>query len=36
MTVKDRNTQKMEIMIGLIKFEFAIIDFFVNENIIRN
>jgi hypothetical protein len=36
MTVKDRNTQKMEIMIELIKFEFAIIDFFVNENIIRN
>ena len=36
MTVKDRNTQKMEIMIELIKFEFSIIDFFVNEKIIRN
>jgi len=36
LTVKDRNTKKMEIMIELINFEFAIIDFFINENILRN
>ena len=35
MTVKDRNTQKIDIMIELIKFEFSIIDFFIDEKILR-
>jgi hypothetical protein len=36
MTVKDRNTNKLEILIELIEFEFAIIDFFINERIVFN
>ena len=31
LTVKDRNTDKLEILIELVEFEFAIIDFFINE-----
>ena len=35
MTVKDRNTKKLEMLIELIEFEFAKIDFFIDENILR-
>ena len=36
MTIKDRNTKKKEIMIELINLKFSIIDFFIDNNIIRN
>ncbi|RLD79572.1 MAG: hypothetical protein DRJ15_09090 [Bacteroidetes bacterium] len=36
MTIKDRNTKKKEIMIELINLEFSIIDFFIDNNLIRN
>ncbi len=34
MTVKDRNTNKLETLIELVEFKFAIIDFFINERIV--
>ena len=34
LTVKDRNTKSKEIMIALINFEFILIDFFINENLL--
>ena len=36
MIVKDRNTKKIELMNDLIKLVFSLIDFFINENLIKN
>ena len=36
MTIKDRNTKKKEIMIELINLEFSIIDFFIDNYLMRN
>ncbi len=36
LTVKDRNTNELELLIELIEFEFAIIEFFENKRIMRS
>ena len=36
MIIKDRNTNKKEILIELINLEFSMIDFFIDNNLIRN
>ena len=34
--VKDRNTQEVEVMLGLVNLQFAIIDFFIKERLLQN